>query len=404
MINKKILAVSAIFALLLGIEVVIGIYVYVNVTDTQNNILNPPEKPETLSFTLIYPSVSVLFPILPINTTNYVHLNIELNYVGVIAERQPVNLTVSGFMTQGMANITDVVFVEFRGAVPYDNRSSNYGPWFSGVILQKDYVDQEGRVVLRNETITIIWNVQGYYNPVVVIRDKYDGNESLQDYTDFPVYVIGYSDFLQAKSNKIDTALSSGAFLLALMLSIDILWRLIDVTRGSVTSLKSEKCKNNLNMAKTENPKEIDNADLIEDFIHKIDNEKDLFTLRDGFHGYGMTLYIVAVFLFLAFAVSLLPDSIAPLIGRVTLVMAIAAVLLAFVSYTSKGMENNVVEANFRKAIKKFNIGEKEEEKRLLLLALLKIKAITPQRKLEIVKKMHKEMFTKEKLLERLYK
>jgi hypothetical protein len=38
-----------------------------------------------------------------------------------------------------------------------------------------------------------------------------------------------------------------------------------------------------------------------------------------------------------------------------------------------------------------------------LLRALLKIKAITPHRKLGTAKKMNKEMFTKEKLLERLY-
>ena len=42
------------------------------------------------------------------------------------------------------------------------------------------------------------------------------------------------------------------------------------------------------------------------------------------------------------------------------------------------------------------------EEKRLLLKALLKIKVLMPHRKLGVIKKMHKGMFTKEKLLERL--
>jgi hypothetical protein len=156
-------------------------------------------------------------------------------------------------------------------------------------------------------------------------------------------------------------------------------------------------------MAKTEKPNYIDYDSLIDDLIQKIDNEKSLFTLRDELHGYGMTFYIVGLFLFLAGIVSYLPDSIAPFIGRMTLVIAIAAVLLTFVSYVSRGMEDNVVEANFGKAIKKFKIDEKEEEKRLLLKALLKVKAINPNSKLGIVKKMHKEMFTKEKLLEKLY-
>jgi hypothetical protein len=63
-----------------------------------------------------------------------------------------------------------------------------------------------------------------------------------------------------------------------------------------------------------------------------------------------MTFYIVGLFLFLAGIVSYLPDSIAPFIGRMTLVIAISAVLLTFVSYTSQGMENNVLDANFGKA------------------------------------------------------
>jgi hypothetical protein len=62
-----------------------------------------------------------------------------------------------------------------------------------------------------------------------------------------------------------------------------------------------------------------------------------------------------------------------------------------------------VVHANFKKAVKKFKINEKEEEKRLLLMALIKMKSMNHYSKLEIAKKMHKEMFTKEKLLERLY-
>lgn len=116
-----------------------------------------------------------------------------------------------------------------------------------------------------------------------------------------------------------------------------------------------------------------------------------------------MTLYTIGIFLLLALVITYLPDNVMPLSNRITIAIAISAVLLTFISFTSRAMENNVLDANFQKSIKKFNKGEIEEEKRLLLRALLKIKAITPHRKLGTVKKMHKEMFTKEKLLERLY-
>ncbi len=154
-------------------------------------------------------------------------------------------------------------------------------------------------------------------------------------------------------------------------------------------------------MEKTEEPKDVNYDSLIDVFIQKIDNEKSLFTIRDELHGYGTTFYVVGGYIAMIALVLVL--SIGSLIQNITFAIAVGALLLTFVSFASRGMENNVVEANFGKTIKILNIGEKEEEKRLLLLALLKIKTITPHRKLGIAKKMNKEMFTKEKLLERLY-
>jgi hypothetical protein len=156
-------------------------------------------------------------------------------------------------------------------------------------------------------------------------------------------------------------------------------------------------------MAKTEIPKPIDYDSIIDDFIQKIDNEKSLFTWRVELPVYGMTLYIVGLSLFLVLGINYLPNSFIASTNRITVSIALVAVLLTYVSYTSKGIENNVVNANFWKAIKEFKIEEKEEEKRLLLRALLKMKATNEHYKLGIAKKMYKEMFTKEKLLERLY-
>lgn len=156
-------------------------------------------------------------------------------------------------------------------------------------------------------------------------------------------------------------------------------------------------------MAEKEKPKPIDYDGLIEDLIQKIDNDKFLFTLRDEFHDWGSTLTVIGLIIFFIFAVNLFPDSVASTIQKITLSFALLAFLITFVSFTTRGNKNNVVDANFWKAIKKFNITEEEEEKRLLLRALLEMKVMYSTFKLGKVKKMHPEMFTKEKLLEKLY-
>ena len=62
-----------------------------------------------------------------------------------------------------------------------------------------------------------------------------------------------------------------------------------------------------------------------------------------------------------------------------------------------------VIHANFKKAIKKFIMPRKRKKKDFLLMALIKMKAMNHYSKLGIAKKMHKDMFTKERLLEKLY-
>jgi hypothetical protein len=205
---------------------------YLITSDTTVWLLNPPEERETLNFVLYYPSNSSLFPIIPIMNISYIRLEIQLEFMGFIAERQPVVLAVSGFMTPTMANKTDRVFVEFRGAVPYnDNETSEYGPSFSGVILTEDRIDQGGHVLLTNQTETIVWNVQGYFNPVVIVMNKSFEIQPTQEYSDFPVYVNGYSDLQQVKLAKIGTNLAYLAMLIAVLLGIEPILKLIRKTK-----------------------------------------------------------------------------------------------------------------------------------------------------------------------------
>ena len=77
-----------------------------------------------------------------------------------------------------------------------------------------------------------------------------------------------------------------------------------------------------------------------------------------------------------------LPNSFAPLVERLALFIALGAIFFAFSSTIAEDLKDIVVEANFKKAIKKFKIDEKEEEKRLLLKALIKMKAMNHNSKL----------------------
>jgi high-affinity K+ transport system ATPase subunit B len=162
--------------------------------------------------------------------------------------------------------------------------------------------------------------------------------------------------------------------------------------------------RNSFNMAENEKPKPIDYNSLIDELIKKIDNEKSFFKLRDQLYGNGTTLFVVVSLFFLAVIILVFKNAFGSSdVEQITLIIAILAFLITYVTFTLQGNENNVVDANFGKAVKKFKIEKKEEEKRLLLRALLTMKATNQHYKLETAKKLNEEMFTKEKLLEKLY-
>ena len=156
-------------------------------------------------------------------------------------------------------------------------------------------------------------------------------------------------------------------------------------------------------MAKTGISKETDYDGLIEDLIRKIDNEKTLFNPLYQLDVYNSTITVTVLLWVAAIAILALPNSIAPLIDRLTLFIAVIAIQFAFAGVLVQDLDDIVISTNFKKAIKKFKMDEKEEEKRLLLMALIKMKATNHHSKLGVAKKLHEDMFTKEKLLERLY-
>jgi len=156
-------------------------------------------------------------------------------------------------------------------------------------------------------------------------------------------------------------------------------------------------------MEKSEISKETDYDGLIEDLIRKIDNEKTLFNPLYQLDVYNSTITVTVLLWVVAIAILALPNNIAPLIDRLTLFIAVIAIQFAFAGVLVQDLDDIVISTNFKKAIKKFKMDEKEEEKRLLLMALIKMKATNHHSKLGVAKRLHEDMFTKEKLLERLY-
>jgi hypothetical protein len=156
-------------------------------------------------------------------------------------------------------------------------------------------------------------------------------------------------------------------------------------------------------MAETEVSREIADDSLIEELVQKIDNEKSLFNVLHELDVYSTTFSLVTLLIVAELVILALPNSFAPLLERITVFIGIIAIGFAYAGTLVADLKEVVVHANFKKAIKKFRIYEKEEEKRLLLMALIKMKSMNHYSKLGIAKKMHKDMFTKEKLLERLY-
>jgi len=156
-------------------------------------------------------------------------------------------------------------------------------------------------------------------------------------------------------------------------------------------------------MTKTENPSDVNHDNLIGDLVQKIDNEKSLFNVLHELDVYNTTFSLGTLLIVVEPVILALPNSFIPFLERITIFIGIIAIGFAYAGALVEDLKEIVVHANFKKAVKKFKINEKEEEKRLLLMALIKMKSMNHYSKLGIAQKMHKDMFTKEKLLEKLY-
>jgi len=148
--------------------------------------------------------------------------------------------------------------------------------------------------------------------------------------------------------------------------------------------------------------------DEILDLIQLVDRSRDakgkpLFRRRDAFGGgFGWAIFIIGTLFSLVIFFGLLYD-----FGKISLVdlmvldFTFITVLLTFLSSVIQLAESSMLEVRFKKALglrPSFT-----ENQKLILKALIKIKSKHDEFALGEVYKKNKDMFTKEKLMEKLY-
>ncbi len=137
--------------------------------------------------------------------------------------------------------------------------------------------------------------------------------------------------------------------------------------------------------------------DEILKLIRLIDqNRSTTFKPLDAF--YGLNTFIISlvyVFVVVWFFTTFSSESVGV---KLSVALAFLAVVVGIFTLLAPFMEENVVDRNFSRLGK--CVGKDEKP---LLKALVKIKAKHREFDLEPIYNMNKDMFTKEKLLERLY-
>ena len=124
-------------------------------------------------------------------------------------------------------------------------------------------------------------------------------------------------------------------------------------------------------------------------------NKTDLFKRKDY---YGSWVSFFSTFVLL-FGLELLVLT-ASIVDRVIVVLALIAVVIDYLSLIAQFFEQNIVDVNYKRMIKKCQV---EEYKKSFLKALIKIKAKNREYDLEQIYNMNPSMISREKLLERLF-
>jgi hypothetical protein len=151
-------------------------------------------------------------------------------------------------------------------------------------------------------------------------------------------------------------------------------------------------------------PKKTDDNVILE-LIRLVDcHKRVLFKNFDVFTGgWGITLISLIAILLFVFGFLIIGGvilNVLPIIDEIVVALSLLAVFFAFFSLLAQIGEINMNESRFKRALK---LRQFKEDEKSILKALIKMRSKNPEFNLEQIYNMHKEMFTKEKLLEKLY-
>ena len=147
---------------------------------------------------------------------------------------------------------------------------------------------------------------------------------------------------------------------------------------------------------KNDVPTTKNDVDILE-LIRLIDSNKDrLFKPLDIFYGSSIIFFLIAI-LYVAIEPVLILNTTS-LVDKAVLVLSLVAVVSALFSLITPLVKENIIAKNFKK-LESCVVTEKKP----LLKSLIRMKAKNTKFDLEQIYNMNKEMFTKKKLLEKLY-
>jgi hypothetical protein len=144
--------------------------------------------------------------------------------------------------------------------------------------------------------------------------------------------------------------------------------------------------------------------DEILELIRLIERHKcKLFKWYDVFS--GSAPIVISIIVLYAFVEPLLVFGGASDTDKLILALSLIAVVIALFSLLSSFVEGSIIRANYKRILKlNRDEGNKlEEDRKPLLKALVTIKAKNHEFDLKQIYSMNPSMFTREKLLERLY-
>jgi hypothetical protein len=149
-------------------------------------------------------------------------------------------------------------------------------------------------------------------------------------------------------------------------------------------------------------PKEID----IQSLIGLIDNyERDLFkdydAFKGGFFAFTVGFLIIAVGAVIGIVVYSFQSKSS--IDLLAVVLSDSAIVFAYFSLIYQIGDENAAVVRYKRALKKDDFKRKNDDEKIIVKALIKVRTKNPKYRLGQIYRLYPEMFTKEKLLERLY-